>query len=105
MGFFEDKLNGAWIKYSDYEILGGDMKFIIPTKGAKPKCYSMTEKKDELISHALEAGKAIAHAGSSQEIIEKECLSFVKEFGLLGFVTYMPAQPQMLGEEKIYLGK
>ena len=105
MGFFEGKINGSWVKYSDYCLIGEDMHFVVPSKGAVPSCYNIIDVKDSILSDALMAGRAISQNPSDIRNTEQQVLNFVRNYGLLGFLTYMPAHLSMLEEEIIFVGK
>ncbi|GAB1477341.1 hypothetical protein MASR2M70_21790 [Bacillota bacterium] len=75
-------LNAMWLRWSAYEIaevLNG--RYMMPTADATPSHYSCTENLQELLTDALNLGKAVYQKSDD---LERACLSFVERYGLLG---------------------
>lgn len=74
--------NAMWVRWSAYEIadiLNG--RYILPTADATAIPYSSTESLQELLTDALNLGKAVYQKSDE---VERECLAFVQKHGLLG---------------------
>lgn len=74
--------NAMWVRWSAYEIadvLNG--RYIIPTADATAIPYSSTESLQELLTDALNLGKAVYQKSDD---VEHVCLAFVQKHGLLG---------------------
>ncbi|WP_312644342.1 hypothetical protein [Hydrogenoanaerobacterium sp.] len=74
--------NAMWIRWSAYEIsdaLNG--RYIMPSTDATSLPYSSTENLQELLTDALNLGKAVYQKSDE---VERECRAFVQKHGLLG---------------------
>lgn len=74
--------NAMWVRWSAYEVadvLNG--RYIMPTADATVIPYSSTESLQELLTDALNLGKAVYQKSDD---IEYVCLAFVQKHGLLG---------------------
>lgn len=75
-------LNAMWVRWSAYEIaevMNG--RYIMPTTDAAALPYSSTENLQELLTDALNLGKAVYQKSDD---LEHSCLNFVQKHGLLG---------------------
>lgn len=75
-------LNAMWVRWSAYEIADVlNTRYIMPTAGATAMPYSSTESLQELLTDALNLGKAVYQKSDD---LEHTCLNFVQKHGLLG---------------------
>lgn len=75
-------LNAMWVRWSAYEIAEVlNSRYIMPTADAVSLPYSSTENLQELLTDALNLGKA---AYQKSDGLEHACLTFVQKYGLLG---------------------
>lgn len=74
--------NAMWTRWSNYEIAEVlNVRYIMPTANATALPYSITENLQELLTDALNLGKAIYQKSDEAEHI---CLTFAQKHGLLG---------------------
>lgn len=74
--------NAMWVRWSNYEIAEIlNSRYITPTADATAIPYSSTESLQELLTDALNLGKAVCQKSDN---LENACIVFVKKHGLLG---------------------
>lgn len=93
-----------WVKYSDYEVkkqaFGDD--YIRPKKNSKPIRYKISDVADEMIIDYINLGKAFELEPSNKRELTIE---FVKKYGLIGVISYMPLNSNFISSEKVFLDK
>jgi len=104
MNIFE-KTSSWWVKYGKYEYkLNNGVSYIAPTSRAKPKIYDPLKNAETMIIAALNVGM-LAMKRADEETLKQAVLDFVSEYGLLGFMTALPATPHFLDYETVFLPK
>lgn len=105
---------GFWAKFDDYEIFEFNNEYYIkPKSGAKEKTYNLFNVSNELLVDFLLIGKNVAenwdHRDINCDIKSKDkqyqelVLNFVKKYGLLGEVTYIPLNNNFISDGKVLL--
>lgn len=93
-----------WFKYSDYEMIEIDERhYITPKENAKISMYDPFKFADEILVDILMIGRYIEKndiASSNEKIMQ-----FVKNYGLLGELTYLPINSDIVNQNKVYLPK
>lgn len=93
-----------WFKYSDYEMIEiEDKHYITPQETSKVSMYDPFDVADEILVDILMIGRYIEKndiASSNDKIME-----FVKKYGLLGELTYLPLNTDIVAQNKVYLPK
>ena len=93
-----------WFKYSDYEMIELEGKhYITPKETSKVSMYDPFDVSDEILVDILMIGRYIEKndiASSNDKIME-----FVKKYGLLGELTYLPLNTDIVAQNKVYLPK
>jgi hypothetical protein len=104
MNIFQ-RTSSYWVRYDEY-IIQGDRgsHFVTPSPKAKPKVYNPLNNAEKMIIDALNVGM-LSMNRRSNEIIEQAVLDFVHEYGLLGFMTALPATPHFLDYKTVFLPK
>lgn len=93
-----------WFKYSEYEMLEIDNKhYITPKEDSKVAMYDPFDVADEILVDILMIGRYIEKNDieSSNDAIMK----FVNKYGLLGELTYLPLNSNIVAQNKVYLPK
>ena len=98
----EGNFRTFWFKYSEYEMLEIDEKnYITPKENSKVTMYDPFDVADEILVDILMIGRYIEKndiASSNDKIME-----FVTKYGLLGELTYLPLNSNIVVQEKVYL--
>jgi len=82
-----NNFTALWVKYSEYEIVEEKkVKYIKPTENAQYEVYDPFEIADEILVDILNIGKI---AGEDKDV-DKSILEFVNKYGLMGELTYLP---------------
>ena len=93
-----------WFKYNDYEMIELEGKhYITPKETSKVSMYDPFDVSDEILVDILMIGRYIEKndiASSNDKIME-----FVKKYGLLGELTYLPLNTDIVAQNKVYLPK
>lgn len=113
---FGNKQNfeGFWAKYDNYEIFEYNNKFYIkPSKNAEDSVYNIFDVADELLVDFFLIGKEVAETWDHRDIYcelkskdekyQKLVLEFVKKYGTLGEITYMPVNDNFISDNKVIL--
>jgi hypothetical protein len=95
-----------WVKYGKYEYKedNNGVLYIIPAKRAKPKLYDPLKNPETMILSALNVGM-LAMKRVEETELQQAVLDFVSEYGLLGFMTALPATPHFLDYKEVFLPK
>ena len=100
----EGNFRTIWFKYSDYEIVEvEDKHYITPKENSKVAMYDPFDVADEILVDILMIGRYIEKndISSSNDAI----MEFVKKYGLLGELTYLPINSDIVAQNKVYLPK
>lgn len=100
----EGNFRTFWFKYSDYEIVEiEDKHYITPKENSKVAMYDPFDVADEILVDILMIGRYIEKndISSSNDAI----MEFVKKYGLLGELTYLPINSDIVAQNKVYLPK
>ncbi len=107
----ENNFSAKWVKYSDYEIVElNNEKYIKPKEDANYDIYDPFEYADDILVDILNIGK-VAHEIYEDKILDTNeevnelMLDFVKKYGLLGELTYVPLNSDIVHQKKVYLPK
>lgn len=99
----ENNFSAQWVKYSDYEIVEVKKdKYIKPKENANYEIYDPFECADEILVDILNLGRIMEE--DSTELAEYT-LEFVKKYGLLGELTYLPLNSNIVFQKKVFLPK
>jgi len=91
-----------WFKYTDYELRRVDnITYITPTESSKVEMYDPFDVADNILVDILTIGKEINE--NNLELCEERIMTFVKKYGLLGELTYLPLNTNIVAESKVYL--
>lgn len=92
-----------WCKYDNYEFNETDKDvYIVPSKNTKLSPYNPFDYKDRILLDFLTIGKLITK--DKIDIAKDKVLEFVKSYGLLGFMTYLPLNNNfILQNSNVYL--
>lgn len=110
----KQNFEGLWVKYDNYEIFKYNNEFYIkPSKKAEDSVYNVFEVADELLVDFFLIGKEVAENWDHRDIYcelkgkdekyQKLVLEFVKKYGLLGEITYMPVNDNFISDNKVIL--
>jgi len=100
MNIFQ-KTSAYWVKYSKYEY---KQNYIIPKSSAKPRIFNPLDSAEAMIISALNVGM-LAMKRTDESELQQAVLDFVHEYGLLGFMTALPATPHFLDYKTVFLPK
>ena len=103
-----------WVKYDNYKIFEYNNEFYIkPSDKSEDNVYNLFDVSSELLVDFFLIGKEVAenwdHRDIHCELKSKEkkyqdlVLEFVKKYGLLGEVTYMPINDNFISDNKVLL--
>jgi hypothetical protein len=110
----KQNFEGFWVKYDDYEIFEYNNEFCIkPSKKTENSVYNVFDVADELLVDFFLIGKEVAEnwdhrdiyceLKSKDEKYQKLVLDFVKKYGILGEITYMPINDNFIYDNKVIL--
>ena len=100
----EQNFSSIWIKFNDYQAVQIDEKtYITPKETAKKEIYDPFDKSDKILVDILRIGRLIEQDDNLNA--NKEVLEFVKNYGLLGEMTYLPLNNNIIEQDKVYLPK
>lgn len=99
----ENNFSAQWVKYSDYEIVEVKKdKYIKPKENATYEIYNPFECADEILVDILNLGRSMEEDANK---LEEYTLEFVKKYGLLGELTYLPLNSNIVFQKKVFLPK
>lgn len=91
-----------WFRYSEYEMLDIDQKhYITPKEDSKIIMYDPFDVTDNILVDILMIGKLIED--NDIESSNNKIMEFVKKYGLLGELTYLPLNSNIVAQGKVYL--
>lgn len=99
------KTSSYWVRYSGYQfkVVNG-IEYIIPAPDAKLSLYDPLKDAEALILKALNVG-LLCMKRASYAKIRKAIMSFINNYGLLGFMTALPTTPDFMEYSAVYLPK
>lgn len=110
----KQNFEGFWVKYDNYEIFEYNNEiYIKPLKKSEDSVYNVFDVADELLVDFFLIGKEVAEnwdhrdiyceLKSKDEKYQKLVLEFVKKYGTLGEITYMPVNDNFISDNKVIL--
>ena len=100
----KENFRSFWIKYSEYEMLEIDEKhYITPKENSKITIYDPFNVSDEILVDILMIGRYIEK--NDIESSNNAIMEFVHNYGLLGELTYLPLNNDILSQKNVYLPK
>lgn len=98
----EGNFRTYWFKYSDYELKEVDeMTYITPKENTKVSMYDPFDVADNILVDILMIGRDVEH--DELELAADKIMMFVKNHGLLGELTYLPLNTDIVKQSKVYL--
>lgn len=99
----ENNFSAQWVKYSDYEMVEVKKdKYIKPKENATYELYDPFECADEILVDILNLGRVMEEDATK---LAEYILEFVKKYGLLGELTYLPLNSNIVFQKKVFLPK
>jgi hypothetical protein len=101
--------SAQWARYSEYEYRQGEdgTLYIVPAPRANSAVYNPLNDSESLVIDALNIGLLCmgGNAGkrAMQTKIRDEIRDFAEKYGLLGFMTALPATPEFMNFDVVYL--
>lgn len=97
-----NNFTALWVKYSEYEIVEEKkVKYIKPSENAQYEVYDPFEIADEILVDILNIGKL----AGEDKYVDKSILEFVNKYGLMGELTYLPLNNNLVYQKKVFLPK
>lgn len=91
-----------WFKYSDYELREIDKSiYITPKEDSKVAMYDPFNVTDSILVDILLIGRDVEN--DELKLAEEKIMEFVKKYGLLGELTYLPLNTDIVKQSKVYL--
>ena len=91
-----------WFKYSDYELREIDkFTYITPKEDSKAQMYDPFNVSDSILVDILLIGRYVEN--DELKLAEEKIINFVKKYGLLGELTYLPLNTDIVKQSKVYL--
>ncbi len=105
MDFFKHSISN-WVKYDKYEYRkdSDGTLYIMPTDDAVPTIYNPLKNTEQIVVDALNIG-AKCMSREKDDIIQKDILKFVNDYGLFGIMTAMPTTTNFMNYEYVYFAK
>lgn len=98
------KFQSVWVRYDSYEMVEiEDKHYITPKENAKVVLYDPFDVSDNILVDILMIGRMIER--NDIESSNKQIIEFVNKYGLLGELTYLPLNNDILMQKKVYLPK
>ena len=91
-----------WFRYDGYEIKEIDEKhYITPKENSKIIMYDPFDLADNILVDILMIGRCVEN--NDIEESNKKIMEFVEKYGLLGELTYLPLNTDIVKQNKVYL--
>ena len=91
-----------WFRYDGYEIKEIDEKhYITPKENSKIIMYDPFDLADDILVDILMIGRCVEK--NDIEESNKKIMEFVEKYGLLGELTYLPLNTDIVKQNRIYL--
>ena len=98
----EGNFRTFWFRYNGYEIKEIDEKYYItPKENSKIIMYDPFDLADDILVDILMIGRCVEK--NDIEESNKKIMEFVEKYGLLGELTYLPLNTDIVKQNRIYL--
>ena len=98
----EENFRTFWFRYDGYEIKEIDEKhYITPKENSKIIMYDPFDLADDILVDILMIGRCVEK--NDIEESNKKIMEFVEKYGLLGELTYLPLNTDIVKQNKVYL--
>ena len=98
----EGNFRTFWIRYDGYEIKEIDEKhYITPKENSKIIMYDPFDFADDILVDILMIGRCVEK--NDIEESNKKIMEFVEKYGLLGELTYLPLNTDIVKQNRVYL--
>ena len=98
----EGNFRTFWFRYDGYEIKEIDEKhYITPKENSKIIMYNPFDLADDILVDILMIGRCVDK--NDIEESNKKIMEFVEKYGLLGELTYLPLNTDIVKQNRIYL--
>lgn len=98
----EENFRTFWFRYDGYEIKEIDEKhYITPKENSKIIMYDPFDLADDILVDILMIGRCVEK--NEIEASNKKIMEFVEKYGLLGELTYLPLNTDIVKQNKVYL--
>lgn len=98
----EENFRTFWFRYDGYEIKEIDEKhYITPKENSKIIMYDPFDLEDNILVDILMIGRCVEN--NDIEESNKKIMEFVEKYGLLGELTYLPLNTDIVKQNKVYL--
>ena len=98
----EGNFRTFWFRYDGYEIKEIDEKhYITPKENSKIIMYDPFDLADDILVNILMIGRCVDK--NDIEESNKKIMEFVEKYGLLGELTYLPLNTDIVKQNKVYL--
>lgn len=104
---FFQSASSDWVRYSAYELRKDEngVVYVTPAPGATFHVYNPLDVAAKLVVDALGIGNLMVCQSPNRKKIERAVLRFAKNYGLLGFMAYLPLNHNYFQSENVFLGK
>lgn len=98
----EGKFKTFWFRYDSYEMKEIEEKhYITPKENSKVVMYDPFDFSDDILVDILNVGRFVEKNDIENAI--KNIMEFVEKYGLLGELTYLPLNTDIVKQSKVYL--
>lgn len=98
----EGKFKTFWFRYDSYEMKEIEEKhYITPKENSKVVMYDPFDFSDDILVDILNIGRFVEKNDIENAI--KNIMEFVENYGLLGELTYLPLNTDIVKQSKVYL--
>ena len=98
----EGKFKTFWFRYDSYEMKEIEEKhYITPKENSKVVMYDPFDFSDDILVDILNVGRFVEKNDIENAI--KNIMKFVENYGLLGELTYLPLNTDIVKQSKVYL--
>lgn len=98
----EGKFRTFWFRYDSYEMKEIEEKhYITPKENSKVVMYDPFDFSDDILVDILNVGRFVEKNDIENAI--KNIMEFVENYGLLGELTYLPLNTDIVKQSKVYL--
>lgn len=67
--------------------------------------YNPVDCAEKLVTDALNTGRQIQGHEKDLNFVQKQCQQFARQYGLLGWMIFLPQNPDFNAEDQVYLGE
>jgi len=102
--FFESSSSG-WVRYSKYKVMPDESGalYITPAPDAVFSIYNPLDVAPQMIVDALNIGRLMVAKSLNMGVVGRKIIIFAKNYGLLGFMSYLPLNRNYFHVENTYL--